>query len=383
MATINYIINVPDKNKCRSVSLVLRHQNSRKVVPMEIKLYPDEVSKTGNIKNYEKIHLINEMVREYENRMYSLGVILFQNKMTASDLWEIINKTNDVDFFTFAEKWIEKATIKGVKNYKSFLNSLETFVGMRKLPVSNITVSFLQNYSESLREKPRAQSLYMGEFRHLYRELRLHYEVENNPFEKFKIPKQILKGKRALDISIIRKVFAYDGTYKRAVIARDCCILSFFLMGMNSVDLYSAKTIKNGRICYERTKTKNRRSDLAYTEIDILPEIKTLLEKYKGKNHIFDFCEKYTTYQDFNRAINIGLKKIGEEIGIDGLQFYAFRHSWATIAYNEVGIDKYVIHEALIHISRDTAIDDVYIKKDYARINEANRKVINYLLNKS
>ncbi|MCL2596848.1 MAG: site-specific integrase [Paludibacter sp.] len=59
--------------------------------------------------------------------------------------------------------------------------------------------------------------------------------------------------------------------------------------------------------------------------------------------------------ESFSAAINgkninkTGLKKIGDEIGVGNLQFYAARHSWATIAHNDCGIDKYTIHEALNH----------------------------------
>ncbi len=65
--------------------------------------------------------------------------------------------------------------------------------------------------------------------------------------------------------------------------------------------------------------------------------------------------------------------------GITGLQFYAARHSWATIARNEVGIDKYTIHEALNHVDPGMKITDVYLDKDWTRIDDANRRVLNWV----
>ena len=128
---------------------------------------------------------------------------------------------------------------------------------------------------------------------------------------------------------------------------------------------------------------KDRRSDNAHMEILIPEYIVPLMEKYKGVSRVFNFYRRYISPEDFNRALNIGLKIIGADIGIDGLQFYQFRHSWATIAYNEVNIDKGVINDCLCHIDRNMRITDLYIKKDYTRINEANAKVVEYVLGKA
>ena len=62
------------------------------------------------------------------------------------------------------------------------------------------------------------------------------------------------------------------------------------------------------------------------------------------------------------------------------VDFYSARHSWATIARNELGIDKGTVSDALNHIDEDMAITDRYIKRDFANINKANRKVADYVL---
>lgn len=44
-------------------------------------------------------------------------------------------------------------------------------------------------------------------------------------------------------------------------LAKDCFIISFCLMGINSADLYNATEMKGSTIIYNRTKTKDRRLD--------------------------------------------------------------------------------------------------------------------------
>lgn len=101
-----------------------------------------------------------------------------------------------------------------------------------------------------------------------------------------------------------------------------------------------------------------------------------------GTGHIervFRFYQMYADESTFNAALNKGLKSVGEKISIQGLEFYAARHSWATIARNDLGIDKYTINEALNHVDRDMSVTDLYIKKDFTLINEANKSVLDYV----
>ena len=64
----------------------------------------------------------------------------------------------------------------------------------------------------------------------------------------------------------------YQNIYKghkgtcRFDLAKDCFILSFCLMGINSVDLYNATELKGNKLVYYRTKTKDRRLDKAKME---------------------------------------------------------------------------------------------------------------------
>lgn len=62
--------------------------------------------------------------------------------------------------------------------------------------------------------------------------------------------------------------------------------------------------------------------------------------------------------------------------------FYISVHSWATIALNKVGVDKYTVHAALNHIDEAMKVTDIYIERDFVNENNANAKVINYVFGK-
>ena len=152
-------------------------------------------------------------------------------------------------------------------------------------------------------------------------------------------------------------------------------------MGMNSADLYNATEMKDNTIIYNRTKTKDRRLDKAQMKVDIPKLAQPLIEKYKDETgkRLFNFYQYYVDEKGFNKAINHGLKEIGTLLEIDDLEYYAARHSWATIALNKVGIDKYTVHAALNHVDETMRVTDIYIERDFANENRANAKVVKYV----
>ena len=69
------------------------------------------------------------------------------------------------------------------------------------------------------------------------------------------------------------------------------------------------------------------------------------------------------------------MKIVGEAVGIEGLQFYQARHTFATLSRNLMKFSKSDVDEALNHVGT-MDIADVYIAKDFSIINENNEKLI-------
>ena len=179
---------------------------------------------------------------------------------------------------------------------------------------------------------------------------------------KYRETQQVLKkGVRALSLDQLMKVVNYQPKKNTlAELAHDCFILSFCLMGMNSVDMYQVSCLENGTIKYKRT-----------IEVKVHPYIQPLMEKWKGEDRIFRFNKKYYCAECFNQNLNIGLKTIGKAVGINKLQFYQARHTFATLSRNLMKFSKGDVDEALNHVG-NYEIADVYITKDFSIINDRN-----------
>lgn len=385
MATITYKIGEPKKDKTRKVSITLSHNGIRKRIPTNITIRKCDITKQGKIKSDSLKRNIEDTINTLKNRLYEIENSL-GNKDTDIE-WiysQLTGKCKTLDFFEYTKQWIETSSNKGKGNYSIMLNSLHRFLGCDTLSFSDIDYKFLNNYKEYLTGHPRAQSLYLGCIRHIFNEAIREYNTDNNkvitnnPFNSFTIPKSISMTKnRIISDDNLIKLFNFQGT-RRVGMARDCYILSFCLIGMNSVDLYECTSYSNGVLAYERAKTRDRRTDNAHIEIVVPNIVKPLFEKYKGDSRVFNFYKKYSNAANFNKHINKGLHIIADTLGIPHFDFYSARHTWASIARNRLGIDKYTIHEALNHVS-DMDITDIYIQKDYTNINKANEKVIAYI----
>ena len=397
MATFKALIKKGNKRSDGTWNVVIRFTHNSKVrfIPTTMYVTRKDITASFKIKNANILDRCNDMIKLYRERVNELNLEF--NDIDIDTIVSYIRQKRDkrgVSFTDFAKKWISLSTIKGVKNYKTALNALCSFVGRDNILCEEINVKTMKAFENELKDRPRAQSLYPNCIKTMFNAARDYYNDEDNDIirikhslDMYKPVEQNVAEKRALDVETIRRIFAlpYDnirikGKSSRHDLALDCFRLSFCLMGMNSADLYSADRLKDNVIIYDRMKTKDRRRDKAEIHVKITDYIKPLVEKYKGKERVFNFYERFATMESFNRAINIGLKDIGKEIGVERLQFYAARHSMATIAVNDVKISKYIVNDMLNHTDQSLRITELYIKKDFNTINEANVKLLDYVL---
>ena len=422
MLTIKAEIKRSELKVDGTYNVKIRFTLDRKVKRLSTNLFVTQQDQTKSLKFKEDTPIkreIDRLVLYYREQCLKLQ--LDRNHYSLDEIVEFLNgeqeKQQTIDFIKFSREWIASATIKGAPNYTTAINALVRFVGKEELDINLITLDFLEQFKAFLigerdaRTKKlmqqgkrvtsnRTLSLYLVSIKKLFNEAKRKFNkkdknlilIPNSPFEDFKIPKQEATRKRAIPADIIKKVWklpykdmkkGYKSTC-RYNLAKDCFILSFCLMGINSADLYNATEMRGNTIIYNRTKTKARRLDGAKMMVDIPKIVQPLIDKYKDSTgkRLFNFYQYYGDEKTFNKAINCGLKEIGAILEVDDLEYYAARHSWATIALNKVGIDKYIVHAALNHIDDAMKVTDIYIERDFVNENKANTKVVKYVFGK-
>lgn len=419
MLTIKAEVQRDKQRSDGTYNVKVRFTQDRKVKRLSSSLFvtSKDLTKSFNFKEGTTVKReVDKLIQTYQEKCTKLQLEV--NHYTLDDIFSFLKsereQTQSIDFIQYCKEWLETTGIKGKKNYQSALNSFISYLGKEHLKTDEVTSQLLNGFKAHLnlrREKQviqlqkqgkripsnRTVSLYLGSIRHLFNEAKKKYNdydkniilIPHSPFEHVEVPKQEATRKRALSAETINQIlklpYIRNANGKERIcpfnLAKDCFILSFCLMGMNSVDLHSCDEIEDNAITYYRSKTTGRRLDKAKMKVDILPVLSSLMEKYKDHTgrRVFRFYQMYNTANNFNRAINLGLKQIGKMLQVDDLEFYAARHSWATIALNKVGIDKYTVHAALNHVDETMRVTDIYIERDFANENRANAKVVKYV----
>ena len=202
------------------------------------------------------------------------------------------------------------------------------------------------------------------------------------PFRRFKI-RPVPTRKRNLKLDQLRLLFNYHGDeFLQQYI--DMFKLIFMLIGINMADLCRLKEIDDGRITYHRAKTG------ALLSVKVEPEALEIIERYRGKDWLINILDRYKDYRNYTHRMNDTLKKIGptKRVGLGGkkvidplfpnLSVYWARHTWATIAANDLDVPKEIVGHALGHSS--STVTDIYIEYDQRKVDEANRRVLDYVL---
>lgn len=317
------------------------------------------------------------------------GVI---NNYSASQLKEIIEigeiKPDSHNFQAYYISCMEKKVKDSTKSsYDQALKNLQKFdplLAERKVEDINL------DYIERLDAWFAQRGITVNSRNVYYRNIRsvLNRAIDEGiqtsyPFRKFKLRRQSTK-KRALTIDELRTLRDYpcEDWQKKYV---DLFFLMFYLIGINAADLLPAKKnqVRRGRLEYERAKTYKQYS------IKIEPEAQALIDKYKGTDHLLSFCDEHSDYKYILQRMTKVMKTIGpyERKGRGGkkthiplfpdLSQYWCRHSWATIAA-ELDIPKETIAAALGHDMGNTTTA-IYINFNQKKVDDANRRVIDFL----
>lgn len=257
----------------------------------------------------------------------------------------------------------------------------------KDVSVENVNVDWLNRFQSFMRGKglkPNGASLHLRNVRAVFNWCIDNDVTENYPFRRFSIKSEVgvINNISAQQLADLRD-YPVDSWQR---IYRDLFMLSFYLCGMNPVDLLTCKSLTNGRMVYRRRKT-----DKMYN-LPVVPEAMAIIEKYRGKGQLLSPMDCYGKYEDFKAHWNKALKKIGDtrivpdKVGkmrkveyhpmLPNISLYTARYTFASIAA-ELDIPRETIALCLGHSWVD--VTSHYIAYDTRKIDDAVRKVVDYV----
>lgn len=395
MATVNFYLDTRRAKDGSRFPIKLRVQHNGKFL-ISIGFDATQTSWTGNSYNKEEsnykvkniaIRNIQTSVEKELLFMQSAGNLRsMTDKQLKLHLEEILTgrKKEGKKFIDYLDEFVALKTNAGTKSvYQTTKNKLLAFD-------PDCTFETMDKKWLVAFENWMAQSMKINAYAIHFRNIRsvFNYAIDEEitalyPFRKFKIKKEETR-KRSLTVEqlrILRDFPCEDYQVKY----RDMFMLMFYLIGINAADLFMAtpNQLVNGRFEYKRAKTHKLYS------IKVHPEAMAIIEKYRGEKYLLNIMDEYLDYKNFLHRMGIVLKQIGEveRVGRGGkkirqplfpdISSYWTRHTWATIAAS-LDIPKETISAGLGH-EIGSGVTSIYIDFDQKKVDEANRKVIDYV----
>ena len=292
--------------------------------------------------------------------------------LTAPDMDEVPEEDRRTSFWTIAERCISTKEGRTKLVYLHTLAKLRAFAGDAPLYIEDIDRVWLHGFDASIGGKVNSRAIHLRNLRAicnfaLDEELTTHY-----PFRKFKIRTEETR-KKALTLEQVRAFMAVPGPNEY----RDVFILMLYLRGINVSDLaeLTEEDVVGGRIEYRRNKTGQLYS------IKVEPEAQEILDRWKGERHLLRCFDRYKEPHDYNRRMREALKKMkrpdGTLIEKDCSSNWS-RHTWATMCA-ELDVPDPTISLGMGHRIAGHRTTAIYIKRDQRKVDEANRKVIDYI----
>lgn len=400
MATTKFYLDTRNlkPGKAASLKLAVTKKGSTALIPLNVHILPTQWDKhAGKIISHSNKLFLNTYIGNRKQYVDNLLLRLTENgelfNMTVTQIKariinELTNKQEDTHKGNFADFFLKfasskKDSTKGV--YMHTYNRMYAYIGERlsKISFEDVTKEWLVGFETFLAKtspSKNARNIHLRNIRAVFNEALTDEITSAYPFRKFKI-RPVATMKRSLTVEQLRLLFTAP-IEPHAEKYRDMFKLIFFLIGINIIDLCNLSEIRDGRAEYYRSKT-NR----LYT-IKIEPEAMAIIDKYRGENYLLNILDRYANHKDYAKRLNENLKRIGYvEVGKHGkktfkplfpeITTYWARHSWATIAAS-LDIPKETIAAALGH--GGNTVTDIYIDFDRKKVDDANRKVIDWVL---
>ena len=362
MATITWVVFKHHKKADGTFNPKIRVYHNGTSAYMSTPVYTQFVrfkrgESMGTIKEGAIVDMLNDRVKMIRNIVNACPMIdeIDNAKSLVDYIDRKLNMDKELDYLAFLESCINSAKNNGGKSVKqSLLANLSAYTS-GKLPVRKITPSFLKMFEMwMLSERPirrmgKVRNIppaspstirsYMEAFQAVFNKMKAAYNnyelgdivIPGEPFKVYKPQGGCTFKKKAVDVGTIRLIAAYQPNKKacfQRVLARDMFLLSFGLAGMNLIDFVNCSIYSDGRIFYERTKTKDRKKDGAFISVPVMPEIQPLFDAYRDESgdKVFRLGKMFNSMGSFRTSVAMGMKLMCKDLGIEPITFYQRRH---------------------------------------------------------
>ena len=375
------------KNGKHKIRIAIGHKRVTKyLVTRFIVDSPDQL-RDGQIVDVPNAAHINMKLRNLLNTYQEALDRINTSSYTCAQLVDYLSniRHGSTTFSSAADDYIRDMLKEGRKNTAAlYQRTCDYFTSFTRIDImlDGITPRIIKDFDLFLRDKglsPVTRGTHLVHIKAIInraiRDKKVSYDT--HPFEYYEKPEGNI---RELDISVedVRLIRDADVAEKSLRVARDLFMLSYYLGGINLVDLMQINFKGRTTIEYIRQKSKNTKKGDKKVSFTIPEEAWPLIQRWMGKNGKLNFGYKYT-YDNFRKYVTHEIVRLGERLGIQQhVVYYSARKSFVQHGF-ELGIPletlEYCIGQSMK--ANRPIFNNVKIMRKHA--DEAIRKILDNL----
>lgn len=358
MALLNAVV-IPSKSikgGRNKVRISIAHNGETRYIVTDIILDSNKEFKNGKVVKRPDAAMLNTKIRSLLQRyQLALDELEYTNGLTCPELvYLLMNAGSDKHrtLKSIYEEYIENSTIKqGTKRcYKHIWSNIVRYLGdgFRAEQLNHATILGLDKRLRE-RRRPTTVRAHIAFLMTLlnYSKRCGYVQFKVDPFFGYKLPPSEVR-QAWLSVDEIKRIRDIKLKKKNLIKCRDFFMLSYYLGGINIVDLLSINfNEQKDVIKYVRKKTERLPKVNKYVEFRIPDEAKEIIARYTGKEGIIGVteCERKT---NFHRFFDYNMSRLSEVVGIKHVIYYSARKSFSQHAFN-LGVSTCVIDYILGH----------------------------------
>lgn len=396
MATLNAVV-LPAKRLAdgrNKVRISLAHNGETKYITTSIIIDSDKEFKNGSVVKRPDATFLNTKIRNLLNKYQSaIDEVEFIETYSCTELLDILKNGLQNERITFGQLYkiyVEKKKIKASSQntYSILWNILSDTYIQTDFEVRKFSAETIASIDKKL-----SKTQYSLSFKHsIFSFIRglTNFAVNNdmvtfskNPWRNFTNYQTEIR-EAWISVETLKNFRDKEFRKKSHRHARDIFMLSFYLGGINLIDIASMdlnNILETGLISYIRSKSNRVFSNGKRIEFQAPSEALEVIEKLMNWKLFKNLTQ--ANYLQILTPVGATLRDLREELGAKNLIFYSARKTFSQIAL-ELGINTYVIDYILGHSVRNPIHDSRSCLYPYVRVTpematQAIRKVLDFI----
>ena len=345
------------KNGTYKIRIAIGHQSETHYIVTKYRVNSPSEFENGIVVRIPEAHQMNielrSLLNDYEQRLSSIpNPDIYTCKQLRDILENMRPHSSTVTFSQVSLQYQQELIKDGQQSYANMLNgALRKFQAFYNgdIFLSEINTTTISEFERYLKRSGASQaysnmllSMTRTIINRAIRQQLVSYQV--HPFLYWK---RTTEEEREIDISIeeLRAIRDSKPHLRKHIMARDIFLLSYYLGGINLIDLLAIDFRNTTVLEYIRHKSRNTKTSNRKISFTIQPEAVAIIERWKNRNTgKLDFGYKFS-YRNFLRYITRSIKSLAVELDLPSQKkicYYSARKSFVQHGF-DLGISLEVL----------------------------------------